>query len=158
MVPERRWRRTVFLGMPNRVAISLNGTWSRMCQRRIMPSSATSITPIPHSMSGVGLFLIRGSVRFANYAVKWVRFRCKSTGSRVDVVCEPSGAASIVIRFDVRNDNIQFLALICRLARSLECAFFSSDTRVIAEPTETGLGKVIDAVHNAIVLRNLKMG
>jgi|SRR5471030_1387829 len=79
-------------------------------------------------------------------------------GSRVDVVCEPSGAASIVIRFDVRNDNIQFLALICRLARSLECAFFSSDTRVLAEPTETGLGKVIDAVHNAIVLRNLKMG
>src|SRR5476649_2811780 len=70
--------------MPNRLAISLNGTWSRMCQRRIMPSSPTLITPIPHSLSCVGLCLIRGSVRFANYAVKWVRFSCKSTPDETD--------------------------------------------------------------------------
>src|SRR5476649_1506321 len=70
--------------MPNRLAISLNGTWSRMCQRRIMPSSPTLITPIPHSLSCVGLCLIRGSVRFANYAVEWVRFSCKSTPDETD--------------------------------------------------------------------------
>jgi transposase-like protein len=39
--------RTVFLEMPKRLSRSLNVTWSRMCQRRIMPSNATSITPIP---------------------------------------------------------------------------------------------------------------
>ncbi len=39
-----------FLEIPKRLAISLNGTWSRMCQRRIIPNNATSITPIPHSM------------------------------------------------------------------------------------------------------------
>jgi len=44
----RRSRRTVFLKMFKRLATS-QGTWLRMYQRRIMPSSATSITPLPHS-------------------------------------------------------------------------------------------------------------
>ena len=68
MVSERRWRRTVFLEMPNRLAISLNGICSRICQRRIMPSNATSITPIPR---------LNVMSRIVSYT--WVRFVCQAS-------------------------------------------------------------------------------
>jgi len=67
--------------MPSRLAISLSGTLSRRCQRLIIPSNATSITPIPYSFRKVGLCAKRGSIFDANYAAKWVSFRCKSTNS-----------------------------------------------------------------------------
>src|SRR5450830_1398073 len=55
--------------MPKRLAISLNGTWSRMCQRRIIPSNATSITPKP-------LLIIMSRIVF----YPWVSLACKLWG------------------------------------------------------------------------------
>jgi len=71
--------------MPSRLAISLSGTLSRRCQRLIIPSNATSITPFPYSFRRVGLCAKRGSIFDANYAAKWVSFRCKSTPKRSKV-------------------------------------------------------------------------
>jgi hypothetical protein len=48
---------------------SLNGTWSRMCQRRIIPSNATSITAKP---------LLIAMSRLVFYT--WVRLACKLWG------------------------------------------------------------------------------
>ena len=83
MVSARKWRLTVFREMPSRLATSLMETRSRRYQRRIMPSNATSITPIPYSCSKVGLCSIRGSILDANYGAKWVSFGCKSTCSQI---------------------------------------------------------------------------
>src|SRR5450830_1685109 len=85
--------------MPRRLAISLKGIWSRRCQRLIIPSNATSITPIPYSSKQVGLCAKRASIFDANYAAKWVSFRCKSTGTSIRTLCP---------RFLGRNDAFLF--------------------------------------------------
>jgi hypothetical protein len=78
-------------------------------------------------------------------------------GSRVDVVFETKNTASVVIRFDARNDSEQFPTLMCRLAQKLNCMFFSPDTGTLVEADGATLIAAIDAAHNAMALRNLKI-
>ncbi|CAN7551778.1 hypothetical protein [Duganella sp. LjRoot269] len=78
-------------------------------------------------------------------------------GSRVDVVFETPSTAAVVVRFDARNDGIQFPALLCKLAQKLGCLFFSPDTGGLVEPDCETLVAAIDAAHNAAVLRGLKV-
>src|SRR5450830_41880 len=79
MVSERMYRLTVFLEMPKRREISLSEIWSRMCQRRIIPIKATSITPNSYLNVEVGLCRKCGSTLRAKILPKWVKFRRKST-------------------------------------------------------------------------------
>src|SRR5436305_594037 len=51
--------------MPRRLAISRSGIWSRRCQRRMMLSMATSITPNSRSFPSGQVFYT------------WVNIRCK---------------------------------------------------------------------------------
>src|SRR5450830_930587 len=81
MVSERMYRLTVFLEMPKRREISLSEIWSRMCQRRIIPIKATSITPNSYLNVEVGLCRKCGSTLRAKIRPKWVKFQHKSTVS-----------------------------------------------------------------------------
>jgi hypothetical protein len=87
----------------------------------------------------------------------WVVFGPEN-GSRVDVVFETANSASIVVRFDVRNDGVQFPALICKLAQKLGCLLFSADLGSLIEPNGATLAVALDNAHNAAVLRNLNIG
>lgn len=78
-------------------------------------------------------------------------------GSRIDVVFEPLGTASVVFRFDARNDDVQLPSLACKLAKTLGCHFFSPDISGLIEPDSASLGFAIDKAHNTAVLRNLKI-
>jgi hypothetical protein len=78
-------------------------------------------------------------------------------GSRVDVVFETPNTASIVVRFDARSDNEQFPTLMCRLADSLDCVFFSPDIGTIIAANGAELMAAIDAAHHASVMHGLKI-
>lgn len=86
----------------------------------------------------------------------WFVFGAEN-GSRVDVVFETKNTASVVVRFDARNDSEQFPTLMCGLAQKLNCMFFSPDTRTLVEADGATLIAAIDAAHNAMALRNLKI-
>lgn len=90
-------------------------------------------------------------------AEDWVVFGPEN-GSRIDVAYEPHGMASVVIRFDVRNDGVQFPLLVCKMAKTLGCLLFSPDTGLIAEPDTASLVQATGAAHKAVVLRGLKIG
>ncbi|USX29455.1 hypothetical protein NHH73_14665 [Oxalobacteraceae bacterium OTU3CINTB1] len=55
-------------------------------------------------------------------------------GNRIDVIFSNGSTASIVARFDRRNDSVQFHGLVCRLAAELVCLLFSPDLNAIIEP------------------------
>lgn len=78
-------------------------------------------------------------------------------GSRVDVIFDSANAASIVARFDLRNEAAQFPALVCRLAQELRCLFFSADLCCLIEPNGATLGVAFDSVQSAAVLRGLNI-
>lgn len=78
-------------------------------------------------------------------------------GSRVDVIFESENTGSITVRFDVRNEGVQFAALICRLAQDLRCLFFSADLCCLIEPNGATLAVALDSAQSAAVLRGLNI-
>ena len=72
----------------------------------------------------------------------WIVFG-PERGNRVDVLFETETDASIFVRCDVRDEAPQFIVLICNLARSLGCQFFSPKSGEVFEPNLEVLGKVI---------------
>lgn len=87
---------------------------------------------------------------------QWLVFGPQN-GSRVDIVLDPTTAGKLVIRFDTRDDAVQFPALMCRLAQKLDCLFFSADLGCFVEPNGATLAIALDHAHNAMVLRNLNI-
>ena len=55
-------------------------------------------------------------------------------GHRIDVIFLNASAATIVARFDRRNDSVQFHGLVCRMADELGCLLFSPDLNAIIQP------------------------
>lgn len=78
-------------------------------------------------------------------AEDWFAFGPEN-GSRVDMIFESTHTGSLVVRFDIRNDGVQFPALICRLAQELHCLFFSADLCCLIEPNGATLAVALDRV------------
>src|SRR6266849_9768015 len=79
MTPLERYFFTVLRDRPVRRVISRMVRPSRRCQRRITLNIATLITPLSPAQALSRTVSTRGSILDANYPVKWVSFRRKST-------------------------------------------------------------------------------
>lgn len=55
-------------------------------------------------------------------------------GNRVDILFENETDANVFVRCDIREEAPQFLVLVCGLAHSHGCSFYSTLNREILEP------------------------
>lgn len=55
-------------------------------------------------------------------------------GNRIDVISATLSTASLIARFDLRDNSAQFQTLVCRLARELTCELFSPHLNAIIQP------------------------
>ncbi|HWW73696.1 MAG TPA: hypothetical protein VN089_27465 [Duganella sp.] len=68
-------------------------------------------------------------------------------GNRLDLIFPHASAATIVARFDRRNDSVQFHGLVCRMANELACLLFSPDLNAIIQPDHKVLRMALADIH-----------
>jgi hypothetical protein len=73
-------------------------------------------------------------------------------GSRIDVIFSDASTATIVARFDKRNDGVQFHGLVCRLAEELACLLFSPDLNAIIQPDHKVLRMALSDIQTDVTL------
>lgn len=66
-------------------------------------------------------------------------------GNRIDVNFDSEDTASIFVRCDIRQEAPQFLVLVCNLAHTYGCRFFSPQSRQLIEPSLDALYSVLSA-------------
>ena len=63
----------------------------------------------------------------------WLVFG-QENGNRVNASFEASVISELSVRIDARDPSTTFIANICELADSLNCVFFSPESRIFVEP------------------------
>lgn len=73
-------------------------------------------------------------------------------GNRIDVIFSTASTATIVARFDRRNDSVQFQGLVCRLAAELGSLLFSPDLNAIIQPDHKVLRMALADIQTDVTL------
>jgi hypothetical protein len=73
-------------------------------------------------------------------------------GNRIDVIFSSASTATIVARFDRRNESVQFQGLVCRLAGELGSLLFSPDLNAIIEPGHKVLRMALADIQTDVTL------
>lgn len=73
-------------------------------------------------------------------------------GNRIDVIVSNASTATIVARFDRRNDSVQFQGLVCRLAAELGSLLFSPDLNAIIQPDHKVLRMALADIQTDVTL------
>lgn len=71
-------------------------------------------------------------------------------GNRIDLIFESESKAIIVTRFDARNDSMQFLELVCRLATELVCQLFLPELNAIIQPDRLPLRMALGDIYKDV--------
>jgi hypothetical protein len=73
-------------------------------------------------------------------------------GNRIDVIFSNASTATIVARFDRRNESVHFHGLVCRLGGELASLLFSPDLNAIIQPDHKVLRMALADIQTDVTL------